>query len=121
MLGRHGGGGLLDNVLSPQPTDIGHGNNLLGQIFGSKDVSRSVAQSAAERSGLNPSLLKRMLPMVAMMAAGYMAKQRGGGAALAGLGGSPFGGAHGGLGSLLGMERDGNPLDDILRMGRGAR
>ena len=121
MLGRHGGGGLLDNVLSPQPTDIGHGNNLLGQIFGSKDVSRSVAQSAAERSGLNPSLLKRMLPMVAMMAAGYMAKQRGGGAALAGLGGSPLGGAHGGLGSLLGMERDGNPLDDILRMGRGAR
>ena len=121
MLGRHGGGGLLDNVLSPQPTEIGHGNNLLGQIFGSKDVSRSVAHSAAERSGLNPSLLKRMLPMVAMMAAGYMAKQRGGGV-LPGLGGgSPLGGAHGGLGALLGMERDGNPLDDILRMGRGMR
>lgn len=115
MLGRHGGGGLLDSVLSPQPTDVQHGNNLLGQIFGSKDVSRSVAESAAERSGLHPSLLKRMLPMVAMMAAGYLAKQRGGGV-LPALGGSPLGGAHGGLGSLLGMEREGNPLDDILRM-----
>lgn len=123
MIGRHGGGGLLDNVLSPQPTQIGHGNNLLGQIFGSKDVSRSVAQSAAERSGLNPSLLKRMLPMVAMMAAGYMAKQRGGGGVLPGLDASPLGGggARGGLGALLGMERDGNPLDDILRMSRGVR
>ena len=40
------------------------------------------------------SLLKRMLPMVAMMAAGYMAKQRGG---------------------------HGNPLDDILRMAGGRR
>ena len=111
MLGRHGGGGLLDSVLSPQPTDVGHGKNLLGQIFGSKDVSRSVAESAAERSGLHPSLLKRMLPMVAMMAAGYLAKQRGGGGVL-----PLLGGAHGGFGSLLGMERDGNPLDDILRM-----
>ena len=121
MLGRHGGSGLLDNVLSPQPTEVGRGNNLLGQIFGSKDVSRSVAQSAAERTGLNPSLLKRMLPMVAMMAAGYMAKQRGGGGLLPGLGGSPSGGAHGGLGALLGMERAGNPLDDILRASRGTR
>ena len=121
MLGRHGGGGLLDNVLSPQPTEIGHGNNLLGQIFGSKDVSRSVAQSAAERTGLNPSLLKRMLPMVAMMAAGAMAKHHGGAGALGGLGALPLGGARGGLGSMLDMDRDGNPLDDIMRLTRGLR
>src|SRR5688500_14849086 len=35
-----GGGGLLDNVLSPQPTDVGQGNAVLGKIFGSKEVSR---------------------------------------------------------------------------------
>ena len=122
LLAQLGGGGLLDNVLSPQPTDVSQGNNVLGQIFGSKDVSRTVAQDAAERTGLQPSLLKKMLPMLAMMVAGYMAKQHmggaGGGAQQGGLGG-------GGLGSILGGMLGGgagggsNPLDSILgRLGR---
>ena len=80
LLGQLGGGGLLDNVLSPQPTDVGQGNDVLGQIFGSKDVSRTVAQNAAARTGLDPALLRRMLPMLAMLVAGYMAKQQGAGA-----------------------------------------
>src|SRR5512140_169330 len=75
LLGRLGGGGLLDNVLSSQPTDVSQGNEVLGQIFGSKDVSRTVAQNAAAQSGLDPGLLKQMLPMLAMAVAGYMAKQ----------------------------------------------
>jgi len=77
LLGQLGGGGLLDNVLSPQPTDVGQGNDVLGQIFGSKDVSRTVTQSAAARTGLDPALLRRMLPMLAMLVAGFMAKQQG--------------------------------------------
>ncbi len=77
LLGRLGGGGLLDNVLSPQPTDVSQGNEVLGQIFGSKDVSRTVAQNAASQSGLDTGLLKQMLPMLAMAVAGYMAKQHG--------------------------------------------
>jgi hypothetical protein len=128
MLGRLGGGGLLDNVLSHEPTDLGRGDAVLGQIFGSKDVSRTVAQSAAERSGLHPSLLQKMLPMVAMLAAGYMAKQRGmsGHGAASGtapFGSAPFGaGPADGLAGMLGWHRDGNPLDDILRLaGRGMR
>ena len=36
MLGKLGGGGLLDNVLSSKPTDVNRGNEVLGQIFGSK-------------------------------------------------------------------------------------
>ncbi|MFO7324296.1 MAG: DUF937 domain-containing protein, partial [Pseudomonadota bacterium] len=71
MLGRLGGGGLLDEVLSPQPASVDHGNAVLGQIFGSKDVSRAVAQKAASTSGLNPDLLKKMLPLLAMAVAGY--------------------------------------------------
>jgi hypothetical protein len=109
LLGQLGGGGLLDNVLSPQPTDIGRGNGVLGQIFGSKDASRAVAESAASRTNLDASLMKRMLPMLAMMVAGYMAKQRGGGVGTMG--------GFGGLGALLGGG-DGNPLDDILGMAR---
>src|SRR5262245_19883332 len=51
LLGQLGGGGLLDNVLAPAPTDLGQGNAVLGEIFGSKDVSRTVAQNAASQSG----------------------------------------------------------------------
>ena len=137
LLGQLGGGGLLDNVLSPQPTDVSRGNDVLGQIFGSKDVSRTVAQNAAVQSGLDPSLLRKMLPMLAMMVAGFMAKQQGTGAAdqdtplgggLGGLLGSLLGGrgagvsnaapgaAGSGLASMLDMNGDGNVLDDILRM-----
>ena len=79
-----------------------------------------------------------MLPMLAMMLAGYMAKQGhaapaqdsgnaagglggllggllGGGASAAAGSGSVAGGL-GGLGAMLDMNGDGNALDDILRM-----
>lgn len=131
LLGQLGGGGLLDDVLSPGPTHTDRGNNVLGQIFGSKDVSRTVAQNAASQSGLDPGVLKKMLPMLAMVVAGFMAKQSGGGAGLGGGGGlrgvlggmlggrnAPGAGAapSGGLGSMLDMNGDGNALDDIMRM-----
>jgi hypothetical protein len=129
LLGQLGGGGLLDNVLSPQPTDVNRGNDVLGQIFGSKDVSRTVAENASAQTGLAPGLLKKMLPMVAMMVAGYMSKQQGGTGASGGLGGmlgsvlggqaargAPQAGTGSGIGSMLDLNRDGNALDDILRM-----
>ncbi len=148
LLGQLGGGGLFDSVLAPEPTPVDQGNGILGQIFGSKDVSRTVADHASTQTGIDPSLLKQMLPILAMLVAGYMAKQSGGdgqgqgggigdliGGALGG-GGSGGGlggmlssvlgggqqaapapaGALGGLGSLLDMDGDGNPLDDILGM-----
>jgi hypothetical protein len=134
LLGQLGGGGLLDDVLSPRPTNVSRGNDVLGQIFGSKDVSRTVAKNAASQSGLDPALLKKMLPMLAMLVAGFMAKQRstGGepsrtGGGLGGLLGSLFSGKAGGAGatglaSMLDLDGDGNPLDDILRMaGKAAR
>ena len=134
LVGQLGGGGLLDNVLSPQPTDVHRGDDVLGQIFGTKDVSRAVAQDASARTGLDPSLLKKMLPIVAMMVTGFMGKQQGNVAAagagaggvggmLSGLlGGGSSSGSSGlaGLASMLDMDGDGNPLDDLLRMaGRG--
>ena len=136
MLGQLGGGALMDDVLSPQPTHVDRGDDVLGQIFGSKAVSRTVAQNAASQSGLDPSLLKKMLPMLAMLVTGYMAKQRSGaspaqaspaggglGDLLGGMlggqasgGGRTMSGTGGGLGSMLDLNGDGNPLDDILRM-----
>lgn len=122
LLGQLGGGGLLDSVLSPQPTEVGRGNDVLGQIFGSKDVSRTVAQNAAAQSGLDPALLRKMLPILAMVVAGFMARQGGGsaqgapeqgglgdllGGALGGGGGAGAGGLGGLLGGLLGGGRSG--------------
>src|SRR5690606_16455073 len=57
LLGQFGGGGLLDDVLAPQPTHLERGNAVLGQLFGSKDVSRAVASDASTRTGLDPDLL----------------------------------------------------------------
>ena len=141
LLGKLGGGSLLDDVLSPQPTNVARGNEVLGQVFGSKDVSRAVAQNASASTGLDPSLLKKMLPMLAMMVAGLLARQSGAESepsattqpgSTGGLGGvlgdllgrkesagGTSGGGLGGLGrlaSMLDLDRDGNPLDDILRM-----
>jgi len=96
LLSQLGGGGLLDAVLAPSPTDTAPGNEVLGQIFGSKDVSRSVAQDAAAQSGHDPSMLKKMLPLLAMLVAGYMAKQHAG-SAPASPGGAGLGGLLGGL------------------------
>lgn len=137
LLGQLGGGSLLDDVLSPQPTNVGRGNDVLGQIFGSKDVSRTVAQNASAQSGIDPGLLQKMLPMLAMMVAGYAAKQPGAaaeapaaGGGLGGLLGSLLGGgsaaagtpsASSGLASMLDMNGDGNALDDILKMVGGSR
>lgn len=137
LLGGLGGGGLLDAVLSPQATPVDQGNQVLGQIFGSPDVSRTVAGQAAGATGLSADLLKKLLPIVAMAAAGMMAKSAGAGSAapaqggaagglggllgqvLGGLGGGTQPAAAGGLGglaSMLDLDGDGNPLDDILGM-----
>ncbi|HWK74375.1 MAG TPA: DUF937 domain-containing protein [Povalibacter sp.] len=130
VLAQLGGGGLLEEVLAAQPTNVNRGNDVLDQIFGSKDVSRAVAQNAATQTGLDPSLLRKMLPMLAMLVGGLISKQGGGGAApqagaaggLAGMlggllggGGSAAPGRGAGLASMLDLDGNGNPLDDILR------
>jgi len=149
LLGQLGGGDLLEDVLSSRPTNVGRGNEVLGEIFGSKEVSRAVAQDASSKTGLDPALLKKMLPVLAMLVAGFMAKRQGtggaggsapaaqgaapgagglgglqglvggllGGLAGAGSGGvrSPAPAAAPGLASLLDLDHDGNPLDDILK------
>ncbi|MEO9635049.1 MAG: DUF937 domain-containing protein [Parasphingorhabdus sp.] len=127
LLGQLGGGGLLDSVLGSQPTPVEQGNQVLGQIFGSKEVSRTVAAGAEQQTGIGSDVLKKMLPVVAMMVAGYMAKQGGdsadSGGGIGGLIGGLLGGGSkassgglGGLGSLLDLNGDGNPLDDIIGM-----
>lgn len=107
-----GGPDLTRNVLGPESTRVDKGNDILGEIFGSKEVSRQVAGEASATTGLDPALLKKMLPILAMLVAGYLSSQSktsggaGGlgavlGQVLGGVGGTRGGGA-GGLGGVLG-------------------
>ena len=152
ILGSLGGAGLAANVLDDEPTNIDKGNDVLGTIFGSKDVSRTVADHASGQTGIDPAILKKMLPILAMLVAGYLSHQGSGGqqqdsqggilgkvlgsvlggqqggtggifgsvlgSVLGGGGqsGPAGGGALGGLASLIDLNNDGNPLDDILGM-----
>lgn len=96
-------------VLS-RPETIQDGNAILGHLLGSKDTSRAVAAQAAQKTGLDSALLKKLLPMVAAMAMGSLSKQTKQPSIMDALGGV-LGGtqpqpsqaqAGGGLGGLLG-------------------
>lgn len=88
-IGGLGGAGLLENVTSNEPTQVDKGNQILGQLFGSKDGSRAIAASASAQSGVEPSLLKKMLPILAMVAAGYIMKNASQSGGLGGVFGGP--------------------------------
>lgn len=94
-------GGLLDAVTGNAPTPAAPGNDILGQIFGSKDVSRTVADHAAQRTGISADILKKMLPLLAMAVAGYLARQNSGQGSGPTTGGGTIGG--GGIGDILGQ------------------
>ncbi|MEP7455857.1 DUF937 domain-containing protein [Phyllobacterium sp. SB3] len=69
------------------PSGITDGNNILGHLFGSKDLSRAVADHAAATTGLASATLKEMLPVIASMMMGGLYKKSTGQFAASGLGG----------------------------------
>ena len=82
------------------------GQNALGAMLGTPEVSDAVATHAAQFAGLPNSLIQQMLPVIASMVMGGLFK----GASNSGLGGllgqmmqgGSQGGAQGGLGGILG-------------------
>ena len=124
--------------LDGDETDIvTDGNGILGHIFGSKDVSRGVAARAAETSGVGANILKQMLPIVAAMVMGALAKRVSGQSGGGGIGdilgqilgsgaaAQPSARSGGGIGDVLGQilgsgaaaqpaPRSGGGLGDIL-------
>lgn len=86
-------------------------NVVLGQIFGSKDVSRGVAQQVSDSSGVSSAILKKLLPIIAAYVISQMMSGRGGPASA---------GSGGGLGDILGSILGGGQaggsggLGDIL-------
>jgi hypothetical protein len=79
------------------------GDEVLGQIFGDKQVSREVAQQLSATSGVGAAILKKLLPIVATMVLGTLAKRMGSGGAMAGeqVPQPRSDGGGGGLGDIL--------------------
>ena len=99
------------------PETLADGNAILGHILGSKDVSRRVAARAAENTGIDSSLLKSMLPMVAAMVMGSLNKQAAGPAdAHSGTRAGSGGAMADMLSSFLDADKDGSVIDDLLGM-----
>lgn len=61
------------NAFSAQ--GVSQGNDVLGQLFGSKDLSRAVAAQAAQATGIGQQVLQQMLPVIASMLMGGLFKQ----------------------------------------------
>lgn len=109
-----------------RPDTVADGNGILGHIFGSKDVSREVANRASAQSGISSDVLKRMLPVVAAMVMGALARRQSGattsnaGFSLPGMGGMGGQQAGGGLldvlSPMLDANRDGSMVDDVMGM-----
>jgi hypothetical protein len=111
-------------------SSIDDGNGILGHILGGKEQSRQVAAQAAQSTGLDLGILKKMLPMVAGLAMGSVSKQasssgmlnqmQGGGgiedvlSQLSGSGGSQLSG----LASFLDLDGDGSVADDVLELAK---
>jgi hypothetical protein len=123
LLGALGSGNHQRYVDEPetlsQEASIADGNAILGHIFGSKDVSRNVAGAAAQKTGLDSTVLKKMLPMVAGVAMGALSKQTGGGSQLSAVAktSSP-GDAISALSGLLDSDEDGSSTDDLLTLAK---
>ena len=112
------GRGSHDKQLeSPDSFDIDQmakeGDDVLGHIFNNnKDVSRNVAGHAAKNTGLSSGMMKKMLPVVAMIVMG-MISRKGRSAGLQPQQRKQTGGL---LTSFLDTDGDGSIIDDVLSM-----
>ena len=109
----------LSSLSNPATTE--DGDHILGHVFGSKEVSRNVAKHAGSRTGIDPELIKKIMPVVAALAMGVLSKQGKSGEAAPGMpSGRQASTDGGGLGdiltSVLDMDRDGSMLDDLIGM-----
>ena len=99
---------ILDNPAAlADPRIVHDGNEILGYVLGSKDRSRAVASQAAQAAGLSDSLIRMLMPYIAQMVMGAIAKwAKGGlgdviqkipGGQTGGMGGGQGGGGGGGF------------------------
>ncbi|WP_114520381.1 DUF937 domain-containing protein [Altererythrobacter sp. ZODW24] len=101
-----GGSSMAEAVLLPGKTDTKPGKLVLQDIFGSPQVSRVVADDAANKSSVDTETLRHMLPLLSMLVGGYISARAG-----SDRGEGPN---DAWMGSLLDFGAVGNPLDTIM-------
>ena len=106
---------LEDPTLLSDPSTTQDGNGILGHLFGSKDVSRQVAQRASDTTGIGADTLKKMLPVVAAMVMGGLARNTDAADSDV-VAPEKAGGIMAMLTPLLDRNRDGSMMDDIIGM-----
>jgi hypothetical protein len=108
------GDGIPDNLQQG-------GNDVLTQLFGSKQVTRAVAAQAEATSGIGAAILKQMLPVIASMVMGGLFKSASN-QGLGGILGQLANGMAGGGQQQANTQVGNNPLGDLLGglLGAGA-
>lgn len=133
VLDRDHDGSLLDSLGGMLSGSLGgrsaNGAGILGHLFGDDNHQGQVVNSLAGKSGVNPALISRLLPLLAPLVMGWLGKQmRGGGnqnagstemGGMGGMGGLGGGGLGGLLGGVLGQVMGGGSgggggLADVL-------
>lgn len=104
---------------------VNDGNAILGHIFGSKDVSRNVAGHAAQKTGVDSGIIKKLLPLLATAVMGVLSKETAGGSGgntgfnLSNLiGGGDSSMVSNLLTSFLDADNDGDITDDLLNIAK---
>lgn len=87
------------------------GNDLLGYITGSKEVSREVASEVAKKSGFDASLIKSLLPMLAPLVIGALGKGISSDDVPVNM--KPSKESDNGLIGMLDFDHDGSIMDDV--------
>lgn len=96
------------------PEGVQDGNNILGHLFGSKEVSRAVAAQTEAASGVGQDIIKKLLPVIASTLMGGMFNQTND--QMKAMSGGGSGNVFGDLmGQMMGGGKGGsNPLGDML-------
>ncbi|MCO6389728.1 DUF937 domain-containing protein [Aliihoeflea aestuarii] len=116
FMGAMGGGQYAkyfeDAARAFTPEGVAAGNDVLGQLFGSKELSRAVAAQAAQATGIAQEAYRQIMPSLAAMMMGGFFKQATG--QMPGAGSNPFLDAFQKMAPQA--DNGANPFDAYARM-----
>ena len=72
VLGELGGGRLAADVMGHDPIDPSEGDAILDKLYAVNGFVRPTAEEIAERNGLDPEEVGKVLPLLAMLLCGYI-------------------------------------------------
>lgn len=99
------------DILS-RPESTKDGNDILGHIFGNKEVSRKVTNNTSKATGIDLGILKKMLPVLAAVLMGSLGRKSANDGILGRA--TARNDVLGGLTSFIDLDKDGSIADELL-------